>query len=307
MRAATSLLLAVLLLAGCLDHAASPTVSPQAAPLLKAERWQAGDWWSYHATLHGNLSVDMDLIVDRVKPDGFTLGSNASYGFFGLPFLGNLTRGLNPEIADEVWPMLQLPLADGQSWSYRFWGHEARATAHAATIQVPGAGPEVGFHVEASSLGQTFARYDYAPTPGWLTHLEIVDPGKGGQQVLVADLTGFGANYHGLYYVEETLASLRYSAPTSLPLPMPLDVPPADSGVRAHLSIAWTAGACDATLLDDAGQPLAHAQVLGAGAATDEAPAARGAHRWTLDPKCAGVGTIHVVVTGVKERQGLVG
>jgi hypothetical protein len=308
---ATPLLAVVILaaaLAGCSTHAPRPEgklLPALAAPA--ADRWQTGSWWSYHAVLEGNATLDVDLIVDRVKPDGFSLGTNASHGFFGLPFLGNVTKGLNPEIGDEVWPMFQLPLSEGRSWSYHLWGHDAKAIARAALVDVPGAGPEPGFRIEASSLGQVFARYDYASSPGWFTHLEIVDPGKGGQAVLVADLAGFGANYHGLYYVEETLAAARFAGPTALPLPVTLDVPAADSAVRAHLSLAWTAGACDAMLLDEAGRPIVHAQVVGTGVASDGAIAGQGAHHWTLQPRCVGAGSVYVAVTGVRARQGLAG
>ncbi|MEA3199912.1 MAG: hypothetical protein QOE90_1340 [Thermoplasmata archaeon] len=311
MRTKALLLATVLLaaaLAGCSARAQHPDPKlVQATANTKADRWQTGDWWSYHATLNGNQSLDVDLVVDRAAPEGFTLGTNASSGFFGLPFLGNVTRGLNPQIGDEVWPMFQFPLSDGASWSYHLWGHDARAEAHATVVDVPGSGPEPGFAITATSLGQVFARYDYAPGPGWFTHLELLDPGKGGKAVLVADLRAYGSNYHGLYYVEETLATLRLAAPMDLPTPRALAVPAADSPVRVHMVVAWTAGACDATIQDESRQTLAHAQVLAQGAASADATLPQGAHVLALDPKCVGSGTLYLVATGVRARQGLAG
>lgn len=306
-----ALLLAVVLvvaaLAGCAGHAtrADPRLV-QAVANTHADRWQAGDWWSYRATINGNRTFDVDLVVDRVKPDGFTLGTNTSAGFFGLPFLGNVTKGLNPVIGDEVWPMFQFPLSEGATWSYHLWGHDAKAEAHATVVDVPGQGPQPGFRITATSLGQVFARYDYAPGPGWFTHLEVVDPGKGGKAVLVADLRDFGGNYRGLYFIEETLAATRYEAPAGgLPLARTMEVPPTGSPVRVHLSVTWTAGACDATLTDETGQAVAHAQVAGQGQASADATLETGARTLKLDPRCAGSGVVYVVATGVRTREGL--
>lgn len=309
-RRALALLLASLLvaaaLAGCSARArpADPEIV-KAVANTKPGRWMPGDWWSYHATINGNTSFDVDLVVDRVKPDGFGLGTNSSAGFFGLPFLGNVTSSLNPEIGDEVWPMFVFPLSEGATWSYHLWGHDAKAEAHATVLDVPGAGPQPGFRITASSLGQVFARYDYAPGPGWFTHLEILDPGKGGKAVLVADLRAFGDNYHGLYFVEETLAATRWQGPTMLPTAISLDVPATAGEARVHLSLAWTAGACDATLTDEAGATVAHAQALGQGQAADEATLSPGSHTLKLDPRCLGSGAVYVAVTGVRVREGL--
>lgn len=304
------LLLATLLLAGCStphrSHADPALV--QATANTKADRWTPGDWWSYHATINGNKSFDVDLVVDRARSNGFFLGTNRSNGFFGLPFTGNVTRELNPRIGEEEWPMYRFPLTDGQEWSYHLWGHDGKTMAHATIVDVPGHGPEPGFRFEATSLGQTFARYDYAPSVGWFTHLELIDPAKRAT-VLEADLRGYGANYRGLYFVEETLAVARLEQPsTTLPAALAVDVPATDGPARAHLAIAWTAGACDATLYDESHAPLLHASVTGTGAGSDQGEAPPGAARaWSLDAtKCVGSGSVYLVVTGVRSREGLV-
>ncbi|HET6404826.1 MAG TPA: hypothetical protein VFH78_09275, partial [Candidatus Thermoplasmatota archaeon] len=206
-------LLAALLLGGCVAHANEAAVeapaAAQAAP--RAMDWSPGNWWAYRATI-GNQTMDVALIVHERTADGFRLGTNLSVGFFGLPFNGNVTPDLNPRIGPNVWPLFAFPLADGKQWGYELFGHQAKSTARAADVEVPTLGVRQGFHLDATSFGKVFARYDYSPDAAWFTRLEVIEP-TDGSTVLLAELTSFGTDWAAAYYVEEVVRSVRIPYP----------------------------------------------------------------------------------------------
>ncbi|HEX2021668.1 MAG TPA: hypothetical protein VHH36_03095 [Candidatus Thermoplasmatota archaeon] len=308
MRALAALaLLALSGLAGCTttDDSRAPPDVVRAVADTKPLPWSEGSWWSFDATFRQNRTYAATLVVHRADENGFHLGSNASGGFFGLPFSGNLTRDLNPVVAGQEWPMFRFPLADGKSWSYEMFGHQATATAYAAVVHAPGLAPHPGFRLEAASFGQVFARYDYSPATGWFTRLEIVDP-ESRAQVLGARLTGFGANFGRPYYVEEVIAALRVDHPgTTPPGKLEVRVPDGFSRVQATLTAQAGAGAADARLRDGAGRELAHVQALAQGLVSQRVSArVDGATTWTLDQLGAGKGSVYLEVTGLRAAHG---
>lgn len=296
MRSVVPLLLA-LALSGCLAQAPAPPDVARAVADTPALAWAPGWWWSYHARV-GNATLDVALVVhERAPQGGVRLGTNVSAGFFGLPFHGNVSRELNPQVGAEEWPLYRFPLADGKSWDYELLGYEATTVARAAMVDVPGLGPMPGFTLESTSYGQVFARYDYSPVTGWFTRLELISPTKG--PVLEASLTGYGAAYGQGYYVERVLREVRVDYP-AVPGSVEVEVPGGHKRVEAHLTVETSAGAVEATLHDAAGYPLAEARGVGKGAETDRASSRSGAARhWVLEHRGAGAGVVHLVVTGL--------
>lgn len=289
-------LLIGLVLPGC----AAPGGEPEAAAAPVAPRvmdWSPGNWWAYHATI-GNVTLDVALIVHERSADGFRLGTNLSVGFFGLPFNGNVTHQLNPRIGADVWPLFQFPLADGKEWDYELFGYQATALAAADTVDVASLGPRAGYSIEARSFGQLFARYTYAPDAGWFTRLEIIEP-TDGSRVLAAELTAFGTDWNAAYYVEETVRSVEVEYP-ALPGQIELDVPGGYLQARATLTAKLATGALSATLRDEDGRALASAASYLRGTDIDRASARiAGPVTWRLDHRGAGLGSVHLEITGV--------
>lgn len=286
-----------LLLAGCLAQAPSPERQhlAQAVADTRAMTWAAGNWWAYHATVR-NVTLDITLVVHDTSPQGSRLGTNASAGFFGLPFSGNVTRELGPMLGSEEWPLYRFPLEDGKTWSYKLFGYDAKTTAHAALVDVAGVGPMPGFTLDATAYGQTFARYDYTPRTGWFTHLALWDPAKH-EQVLDARLTDFGPAYGRAYFVEQALREVRIEYPT-LPSSVDIEVPSGYARVEALLVVSSTAGVVDAQLRDARGYDLASARSVGIGQDAAKVGASGGA-TWRLDHKGVGQGVVHLEVTGL--------
>lgn len=293
-----ALLVAALTLAGCLtDEGAPPADVARAVADTRAMDWSPGNWWAYRATV-GNVSFDVALIVHERSDDGFHLGTNITAGFFGLPFHGNVSRALNPEVAGAEWPLYRFPLADGKTWDYEIFGYRASTTARAAMIEVPGAGPQPGFRLVATSYGRVFAQYDYVDSVGWFTSLALIEPTKQ-ETLLTAKLTDHGATYGASYHVERVVREVRIGYPAP-PGSLEVDIPSGLGRVEARLLVGSGAGVIVAGLRDSAGRPLADAQVLGKGVATDSAGASgRTARTWTLEHKGAGQGEVLLVVTAL--------
>lgn len=298
-----ALLLLPVLLAGCTNEdrtRASPEVIRAVADTV-ALPWARGSYWAYDATFTSGRTHAIALVVHEAREDGFRLGSNRSSGFFGLPFSGNVSADLNPEIGGVEWPMYRFPLSDGASWSYAMFGHDATTTAYAAMVRLPDGSDEPGFRLEASSYGQVFARYDYSPTTGWFTRLELVDPGKR-EQVLDVRLTDHGAAWGRAYYVERVIRAVRIAYPNAAPpAEVPVDVPSGYARVRATLTVQAAAGALDATLGTEGGASLAEARVLGKGLASDRADLPPGARTLLLRQVGAGAASLYLEITGIRD------
>lgn len=304
-RARIVLALALLLplaLAGCTneDRSRASQEVIQAVANIQPTTWTPGDHWNFRATFGNERVYHIAIVVHESDARGFRLGSNVSSGFFGLPFSGNVTRDFNPEISGKVWPMYQFPLVDGKEWSYTMFGYDAKTTAYAALIDVPGHGRVPGYRLEASSYGQVFARYDYSPVTGWFTRLEIVDPSTR-EQKLEAVMDSFGSDFGGGYFVERVIRSARITYPaTEAPAPIPIEIGAGYLRVRSSLTAEATAGVVDARVENDQGATVLEARATGKGVGTDRATSEGGGARWTLHHAGAGVGEVYVEVTGVK-------
>ena len=296
-----ALLAAPLLMAGCTNEdttRASPEVI-RAVANTEATSWEQGNWWAYRATFHQNRTYDIALVVHEARQDGFRLGSNLSSGFFGLPFSGNVTTELNPQIGGKVWPMFQFPLSDGMSWTYNLFGYDAETTAYAAMVDVPGLGPRPGFRFESTSYGQVFARYDYALEVGWFTRLELIEP-TDRTQVLDVRLDTFGTRYGGGYFVERVIKTVDVTYPGSIPGQIEVVVPKGFQRVHVSLTAEATAGVVDAKVVDAAGRSVVEARAVGKGLSAQRATLREGGHRWTLEHAGSGVAGLYLEVTGVR-------
>ena len=284
----------VLLLAGCLAHA-EPAATEPASPVPDAPPrpmdWSPGNWWAYHADIQGT-PIDVALIVHEATDEGFRLGSNLSIGFFGLPFHGDLTLEHNPRIGPEVWPLFAFPLEEGKEWGYTLFGYEAKS------FVAPDRDAGGAYELEASSFGQTFARYDYDPQVGWFTKLDLIEP-TNGTTVLSARLTAYGPDWDAAYYVEETVAEFRIDLP-ALPGERILDLSEGYLQMRGELSVTTRLGALTAEVRDEDGRKLAQAQAVGRGSdlaritLRPDGPA-----HWSFQYAGAGTGVIHLRVTGL--------
>ena len=290
-----------LALAGCTteDTSRAPPEIIQAVADTRPMAWDKGNWWAYDATFHQDKTYAIALVVHKGDASGFRLGSNISSGFFGLPFSGNVTPELNPEIGGKVWPMFQFPLSDGKSWEYHLFGYDATTTAYAAIVDVPGVGPQPGFRLEASSYGQVFAKYDYAPSVGWFTRLELIEP-TDRKQVLDVRLKDFGVTYGQGYFVETVIKRVHVEYPTAVPGDISLTIP--QGFVRAHVSLSAeaTAGAIDARVEDQSGRVMMEARAVAKGLVSDRATIDGGTMRWTLKHAGSGVSSLHLEITGVR-------
>lgn len=289
MRAAWAL--PMLLLAGCAAETPPAPATTQAAALPHAS-WAPGSWWAYQAAYAGHV-VDVALIVHAATPEGYRLGSNLSAGLFGLPWAGEVTLERNPRIGGEVWPLFTFPLEPGKTWDYSLFGHAAKSVVRAQA--------EDGYALEASSFGQTFARYDYAHDAGWFTRLTLVEP-TNGTTMLDARLVAAGTDWSAAYYVEETLVERRVENP-GLPGALELPLPGGFAHVRAELRSTTEAGAVFAELRDADGRVLVASRALARGS-----DLARVTLRepdegvWTLVHHGAGVGRVELLVTGIAAR-----
>lgn len=287
-----ALALALLMLAGafagCLARGA-PERDPdlvQAVAGTRAMSWEPGNFWAYRAVFDEEVTFEATLIVHRVDGLGFHLGSNASAGFFGLPFTGNVTPSLNPRIGPDEWPLYQFPLEDGKSWTYSMWGHTATTTAFAALVTLPDGTQAPGFTFESRAYGQLFARYDYTSATGWFTRLELIEPSDG-HHVLDVTLTAFGPDYGQAYYVEEPIRTVHLTCPAA-PGEIAIDVPDGFLRIHALLTAEATGGAVDARLETEGGRVLAHARALAKQAVADRASSAGQSGAWKLGHLCGG-------------------
>lgn len=301
------LLLALLVAHDALPRLTSTTLAAEAPPEVvaaventEAGAWRVGNWWSFDVRFESGAQRDVAIVIHEARADGFRLGSNASNGFFGLPFNGNMTLDHNPEIAGETWPMLQFPLSDGMSWDYTMLGYEATTTARAAIVHAPGLGDHPGFQFEAASYGQTFARYTYSPLVGWITSIEIIEPSTR-VTLLSATLTAFGPAFGQSYYVEETVARVLLRYPETMPGDRHVEVPDGYDALRVTLVSDADAGAVTATLRDGRGRTIASATSVGGAATLDRAEVESGAATWTLRQVGAIDGRVTLEVTGVRE------
>lgn len=285
-----ALLIALLFLAGalsgCLARGERDPELVQAVAGTRAMSWAPGNYWAYKAVFDEEFAFEATLIVHRVDALGFHLGSNASAGFFGLPFTGNVSSSLNPRIGPDEWPLFQFPLEDGKSWTYSMWGHSATTTAFAALVDVPGVGQVPGFTFESRAYGQLFARYDYTSVTGWFTRLELIEPSDG-HRVLDVTLTAYGPDYGQAYYVEEAIRTVRITCPAA-PGELTIEIPDGYLRVHALLTAEATGGAVDARLETEGGRVLAHARALAKQATADRASAAGQTGAWRLGHVCAG-------------------
>lgn len=287
------------LAAGCTGRAieATPAASGEAAAPERAMDWSPGNWWAYHATIEGK-SFDVAIIVHEATADGFRLGTNLSSGFFGLPWSGNVSAARNPTIGAEEWKLFEFPLHDGQEWSYRMLGYDAKTRVRAADVILPDATSAPGFRLESTSYGQLFARYEYAEVAGWFTSLQLIEP-TDGHTVLEAKLTAFGPDWSAAYFVERTLREVRIEYP-ALPGELQIHIPAGYQAVRVNLLVQSATGIVSADLRDENGRPVASASVLGRGVDTDRASARpEGPATWTLRHRGAGTAIVALEITGV--------
>lgn len=300
LRALVALLVLVPALAGCTneDHTKAPPEVIEAVADTRPTSWAPGDYWAYAATFQSNKTYHIALIVHETTDGGFRLGSNLSSGFFGLPFSGNVTQELNPEIGGSVWPMFRFPLSDGMTWEYSMFGHDAKTTAHATVVRLPDGTSEPGFRFESSSFGQVFARYDYAPSVGWFTRLELIEP-TDRTQVLDVRLEDHGARFGGGYYVERVIDRVRIEYPATVPGEAVVRVPAGYLRVHVTLTAQSSAGVADARVEDARGHVLAEARVAAKGLVSDRATAHAGG-QWTLHHAGSGLASVYVEVTGVQ-------
>lgn len=278
-----------------LDHAED---GPHLAP-VECDDWAEGSWWSYRTTFHTNTTVHLALVVDEASEDGYRLGTNTTSGFFGLPFTGNMTSDLNPEVAGETWRMFDFPLEEGKAWEQELFGHTVKTKVTTGTVDLP-AGDEVpAYTMEARTYGQVLARYTYVPAVGWMDRLTLWDPGTG-EEILHAELTGHGASYDDAYYVTEPLEVVEVTYPGPLPGAVDVRVPPGYEKVTAFLKVEGTAGALQARFLDPHGREVLGARVVGTGLATDRAELPPRWGTWTLEHEGTGVGDVRLEVHGVR-------
>lgn len=300
------ILLLVLLAAsaGCLGAAqeATPPAPAAAAPAkAPAMDWSPGTWWAYTGHVQG-VPFDVTIVVGEETPTGYLLGTNLTSGFFGLPWSGNASRDRNPVLAGEEWPLFRFPLADGATWGYEMRGYDATATARAASIPGPDGAQHAGYAIEARSWGQTFARYDYAEDLGWFSRLQLIEP-TDGSTVLEATLVAYGGEYDDVLYVERVLRDLTVAYP-GLPGEVDVRIPAGALEVHAVLTARAQTGVVSATLVDGAGRALAQATALGRAEATERVASSGGsALSWRLQHAGAGLGEVHIEVTGVFARE----
>ncbi|MHB8604310.1 MAG: hypothetical protein ACYDCK_03560 [Thermoplasmatota archaeon] len=297
----------LLVSSGCLaaSHAA-PLAMTTGAPTSVFD-WHPGAWWTYVARFEGdNRTYDVALVVDRVSPTAYVVGSNLSGGFFGLPFDGNVSRaGLNPTIAGQEWPLFEFPLADGKTWTYTLLGYPVVATAHVAPVDLAPGLKTTGFSIDASSYGRLFARYTYAPAAGWFTRLTIFEPTNG---TVAADvrLTGEGASWARDYFVETPVAHFAASYP-STDTSATFRIASRASHLLGTLVVEGDAGAFSAKVTDPDGHPVLAADVLGRGLAIDRRGFDAVAGEWRLDALAAGVGNLRLDVFALESKQGNAG
>lgn len=280
-------------LAGCLG--AGDEVSPSSTG--HAMTWAPGNWWHYDATFHGNVTVPVAIVVHESRADGFTLGTNVTGGFFGLPFHGNVTRDLNPVVMGQAWPLYDFPLRDGKTWSYTMFGHAATAKATAAVVDVPGAGPSPGYRIEATAYGRPFASYDYAPVAGWFTRLTLADPAKH-EVLLDVALVAHGVGYDDGYFVQRLVHDARIPYP-AVPGALDVQVPEGAGRLDATLSVATDGGLLRARVLDAQGRVLAQAEAAAVGADAASADRARGG-AWRIEHEGLGEGLVLLEVFAVE-------
>lgn len=278
--------------------AAPPPEVAAAVENTVASGFSPGDHWAYEVTFQSGRTRDIAIVVHEARADGYRLGSNVSNGFFGLPFKGNLSRDLNPEIAGETWPMFRFPLSDGMRWSYTMLGYEAETLARAAIVDAPGLGEHAGFRLEASSYGQVFARYEYSPLVGWLTSIELIEPTTRAT-LLAAKLLHHGADYGRGYFVEEHVERVRITYPDDPLGFVTVQVPDGIAQVRVSLVARASGGVIDASLVDEHGRAIVQATTLGTGVAADSATFRTGAATWTLRHGGAAIGAVVLEVTGL--------
>ncbi len=281
------------LLAGCVvpvPEGSWSSTGLQGTSAAEQPRWGEGDWWAYRVTILGNTTLEMALVVDDAHADGYRLGNNASRGFFGLPFHGNMSPDLHPRIGDQTWRMFEFPLQDGRSWDQELYGHNVHTTVEATSVSLPDGSTDDGYELEATTYGALLSRYTYSPTAGWMTSFLLRDPGTR-DVLLEAELVDHGRDYSKGYYVREPLRTVEVTYPTDLPGTTEV---PIEQGERiaATLVVRGDAGLLDARFLNPQGEEVLHARSTASGTATDEAtvPAADGT--WELHHTGAGAGRV---------------
>ncbi len=289
-------------LAGCIGEPGGGdwvAHAPSLATTSSTRGWQVGNWWAYEARFDNNVTIDVALVVAVAFEDGFVLGSNLSAGFFGLPFLGNVTRpDLNPVIAGDEWPLYRFPLEHAKSWSYRLLGYDLVAHVVAETVEAPRVGSHEGFVIEAASFGQVVARYTYSPATEWFTRLVIFEP-TDGHEVVRVELKDYGESYAADYFVTVPIGSFEATYP-GVPDTGEFGVGGAYLRVTASYVLAGRLGDFRVTLKDPHDRVVLHGNVRPHGVIMDRREVDPAPGRWTVEHLGIGEGSLHVEVAGVK-------
>ncbi|MHB1260495.1 MAG: hypothetical protein ACYC2H_02140 [Thermoplasmatota archaeon] len=237
-RTILAVILMAALLAGCASPQDPPTAGPTTAPDGNgpaavaaangtAPVWTIGQWWD-HKWFLGSTATEaftVKTIVAEDKGESWVVATDnnvtsAIHAAFLFPTLGDFPKGeVTAVVGDFRWPWYQFPLSDNLTWTSEVSTRDGSggvyslplvSSAKLAKGIVTAAGVVDGFDVEARTAGsdgipagRLFARYDYVPTIGWMSHATFYDVlSEEGEAVpqFILELSDSGAGYTGPFF-----------------------------------------------------------------------------------------------------------
>lgn len=188
--------------------------------------WRPGNAWTVTFEPSGFtcrlvvVDVDGRSYRQAAACDGATYLA-AEDAVFQYAFLGEFGDGLQglrrdaPPVVFYDWP-----LADGKRWTTEWFGTELEVLAKYDVVEGPN-GPEPGFRLRMESDGEEVVEYDYVPSIGWWSHLEI----DGGFRM---EVDAFEPEWHGEAYVARAEERLAIDGNTGFRFPRTFTVPSGD-------------------------------------------------------------------------------
>lgn len=169
--------------------------------------WRTGFAWdTLYEDILGTGAFECTTVVVEDTGEGYTQGFACDPEFLSwqlamasLPFVGNVTYGLNGHEEGRETRFFSWPLTDGAEWTMDLEGNEYEVIARFDTVEGP-FGPEPGYVMSAEFEGgsDTVIEWTYVPSIAWWGHIEFVNLERR------VSVTGFTPDHDGVAYTVET-------------------------------------------------------------------------------------------------------
>lgn len=170
----------------------------------QAPEWSMLDWFKFKAEGRWTTNSTYTAIVHAKTDDGYVVATDtreqAVYEkFWNDPFLGEMTRDLDP--VDDRLPeqVFNWPLQDGKTWTTQnASGGTWEMSVDRRQVQTH-AGEMTGFRIKGRSADNWTVFVTYTPQMDWFSNWMLHN--ATGEMLINVDMVGMGSNYTGEMFV----------------------------------------------------------------------------------------------------------